>query len=185
MTPTRNPRLPRPARRGAPRLSLPLRASAVARDFVYDLLALLFRTFAEENRSEPEQVPTTTGGPASASRCSSRRTPTRGSGPASWPRSSWRACRACARCCSRRPLPPTMPIRPAAAWTRSSSPTPVSSPWPVTASPRAGGDGRRAATAPGDRGRGTRRRHRHPPRGDHRHSMSIDHGTGIVTARPR
>jgi len=35
---------------------LPLRASAVARDFVYDLLALLFPHFAEENRSEPEQV---------------------------------------------------------------------------------------------------------------------------------
>ncbi len=35
---------------------LPLRASAVARDFVYDLLALLFPHFSEESRSEPEQV---------------------------------------------------------------------------------------------------------------------------------
>ncbi len=36
--------------------TLPLRAPAVARDFVYDLLSLLFPHFAEEDRSEPEQV---------------------------------------------------------------------------------------------------------------------------------
>lgn len=36
--------------------TLPLRASAVARDFVYDLLSLLFPHFSEEDRSEPEQV---------------------------------------------------------------------------------------------------------------------------------
>jgi len=36
--------------------TLPLRASAVARDFVHDLLSLLFPHFAEEDRSEPEQV---------------------------------------------------------------------------------------------------------------------------------